>query len=220
MDIAVSDTLQSFLILLVGMPLATLLSMYMVTKYVYIPLKEEEKAEVVPLVIPYENRYPFINNPLICDNSGQILKNALVLENTPQGYIFMRYNEENALFEYWADENIQYKYLESVARKYVQSFRCEHLYINRYEYLRKRWLELEEEKKKPKEEEKEEEDSVFAVLKAGKKIKNQKSKLLLQCEKANNYIKCGRINECTYFKVKKKEKSFCFNDWKKINTPL
>ena len=220
MDIEVINNFQSFLILLIGMPLAALISMCIVAKYVYDPLKEKIISVKTPQVIPYENRYPFIHDPLICDISGRILKHALVLENTPQGYILMSYNEDNDAFEYWADENIQYKYLESVARKYVQSFHCEHLYINRYELLRKRWLEIEEAKKKALEEKKEEvEESVFAVLKSAKKNK-EKNKLLFQCEKANKYIARGRMNECEYFNVTKQENNLSFDDWKKITLPL
>ena len=220
MDIEVINNFQSFLILLIGMPLAALISMCIVAKYVYDPLKEKIISVKTPQVIPYENRYPFIHDPLICDISGRILKHALVLENTPQGYILMSYNEDNDAFEYWADENIQYKYLESVARKYVQSFHCEHLYINRHEELRKKWEEIQEERKNEnnnKSTVEKDEDNVFATLKAAK----PKAKKAFISDKANKYIKRGRMNECDFFKQKKKSiKPFSFSDWKKIKLPL
>ena len=44
----------------------------------------------------------------------------------------MRYDKNNEGFDYWCDDNqIEYKYLETVARKYIKIFNCKHLYFDR-----------------------------------------------------------------------------------------
>lgn len=213
--------LQTFLILILGFPAATLVSAWIVAKFIWAPyvLKCEKDAKDMPPLL-YSLRYPFIHDKLVTDNSGQILEHALVLENTEQGHILMKYNEKGDIFEYWADDNIQYKNLETVARKFVQRFRCEHLYINRHEELRKKWKEIQEERKNEnnnKSTVEKDVDNVFATLKAAK----PKAKKAFISDKANKYIKRGRMNECNFFKQKKKSiKPFSFSDWKKIKLPL
>ena len=124
----------------------------------------------------------------------------------------MAYNDKIKSFEYWADENIQYRYLETVARKYVQCFRCEQLYVNRYEELCKKWKQIQEEKANEEKKEKKNTD-VFAILKSAKK------QTPFISDKANIFIKRGRIKECTYFKAPKTSTNkFNFCDWKKINS--
>ena len=213
--------MQSFLILILGFPMATLFSAWVVATFIWYPLvKKSEKENKAFPPIPYARRYPFMNKELVKDNSGAILGQGLVLEHTEFGYILMGYVYQTGAFEYWADTNIQYKILEAVARKFVQSFRCEHLYINRYEALRKKWKEIQDEIKKDKEEEKieaePETESVFAILKAVAH-KQKKKKRALICDKVNTFIKRGRLNECPFFKMPSKStKKFNFDDWKKL----
>jgi hypothetical protein len=54
-----------------------------------------------------------------------------VREPTPQGDVIMTYDVERALFCYYCDKRtVQFKYLESVARKYVVENGCKRLYID------------------------------------------------------------------------------------------
>ena len=39
--------------------------------------------------------------------------NTLILENTPEGLILLRYNQEDNIFEYWTNGRIQYRNLEN-----------------------------------------------------------------------------------------------------------
>ena len=211
---------QSFLILCWGFPLVFVTSSWIVAKFIWEPMvkKSIEQTKSLP-PLPYEQRYPFIYDETIQDNSGNILVSAMVLEHTPQGCVLLQYNEDQRAFDYWADAEVQYKYLETVCRKFVQSFRCEHLYINRYEELNKNWKLMKEEAEKAEKEEKEgkkEVDSVFATLKAANPP-SKKRRRVPTCNKANKYIKRGRLNECDYFKSPLSEKnSFSFDDWKQI----
>lgn len=60
------------------------------------------------------------------DNQRQ----RFVLENTPIGNVFMKYDLEAEKFVYWSDRDIPTTFLEVVARKYVTMFWCCNLYIN------------------------------------------------------------------------------------------
>ena len=129
---------QSFFILLFGFPTAFIAGTWIVAKCIWMPFTNKciEQIKKLP-PLPYEYKYPFIHDAIIQDNSGTILEHTMVLEHTPQGWVLLRYNEDQRAFDYWCDADVQYRYLETVARKYVQSFRCEHLYIHRYEELNK-----------------------------------------------------------------------------------
>ena len=72
--------------------------------------------------------------------------NNYVLEATPLGNVYMRYNNSKKSFEYFSNNTIPYRYLEAIGRKYVLTFRCKSLFVD-----------LEEELKKAQEKEKERE---------------------------------------------------------------
>jgi len=63
-------------------------------------------------------------------------KNNFVLEYTPLGNVYMRYNSEKETFEYFSDSTLPYRYLETVARKYVITFFCKPIYIDIEEELK------------------------------------------------------------------------------------
>lgn len=56
-------------------------------------------------------------------------KNNFLMETTPNGNVIMKYNNERQSFEYYSDKDIPYKYLETVARKFVKTFFCYEYYI-------------------------------------------------------------------------------------------
>ena len=58
------------------------------------------------------------------------LKNSYLFEYTPIGNIAMCYNNEKKSFEYYSDKMMPYRYLETVARKYVMFFYCKILYVD------------------------------------------------------------------------------------------
>lgn len=85
----------------------------------------------------FENRYT------LCDASNNdtkdnvekdetedddLYENRYVHEFTPSGGLIMKYNSNDKLFMYWADQNIKHCYLITVARKFCKLYRCEHLY--------------------------------------------------------------------------------------------
>ena len=58
------------------------------------------------------------------------LKNSFIIEKTPLGNVLMYYNNNRESFEYYSDNTIPYRYLETVSRKYVKTFNCRYLYVD------------------------------------------------------------------------------------------
>jgi hypothetical protein len=65
------------------------------------------------------------------------LKNNFILEKTPLGNVIMYYNNSRESFEYYSDNTIPYRFLETVGRKYVKTFNCKQIYFDMEFELRK-----------------------------------------------------------------------------------
>jgi hypothetical protein len=79
------------------------------------------------------------------------LVNNYVLEPTPLGNVFMRYNNQKKSFEYYSNNTIPYRYLETIGRKYVMTFRCKALFVDLEEELKNASDKKEEKEKEEKE---------------------------------------------------------------------
>jgi hypothetical protein len=79
--------------------------------------------------------------------------NNYILEQTPLGNVYMRYNNSKKSFEYFSNSTIPYRYLETIGRKYVMTFWCKPLFIDLVEELKraeeKKNLEEKENDTKP-----------------------------------------------------------------------
>jgi hypothetical protein len=60
-----------------------------------------------------------------------------ILEYTPLGNIYMRYNNDKKSFEYFSNNSIPYRYLEPVGRKYVMTYWCKPIFVDIEEELKK-----------------------------------------------------------------------------------
>lgn len=80
--------------------------------------------------------------------------NNYVLECTPLGNIYMRYNNDKKSFEYFSNNSIPYRYLEPVGRKYVTTYWCKPIFVDIEEELKRAEEKFDEEKKKKEAEEK------------------------------------------------------------------
>lgn len=155
--------------------------------------------------------------------------NTYVVECTPLGNVCMRYNNDKKSFEYFSNNSIPYRYLESVGRKYVTTYWCKPIFVNIEEEIKK----AEEKNKEEKEKEKEKKDNprkMFAQLKSYKETsknnkthdqrRDTKEKLLVK-ENANRYTWEGRLtNFCPLKKIDKKlldkKLAMTYADFKKI----
>ena len=211
---------QTFFITVGMIPFLLCLPPWIVAKFVWQPM-ELERQEVKRLLneklmeyknreIPYDLKYPLISNITSIDPKI----NNIIIENTPMGYVAMRYNQEEAGFEYWTDKNVLYSHLETVARKYVNTFCCAEIYIDRKKHLKDKIQRLRDEikenleaKKKLEEEQEKtpavkvkEKENVFASLKkynTNIKIKTSEKEELTKddfvCDTANKYIQKGKF---------------------------
>lgn len=85
--------------------------------------------------VPYEKKYKLKKRDTSMDSDEfeDIIpsENTFIQEVTPDGMVFMNYNNDEEGFTYWSDNNIRFSYLETVARRFVNCFGCSHLYIER-----------------------------------------------------------------------------------------
>jgi hypothetical protein len=116
-----------------------------------------------------------------------MLINNFIFEKTPLGNVIMFYNNKRTTFDYYSDNSIPYRYLETICRKYVTIFHCKNLYIDMNNELKNyENLLLEKERvKQKKEEEKEEREE--------KNISDKKN-VFAKFKNYNKDINSGRIN--------------------------
>jgi hypothetical protein len=96
-----------------------------------------------PPPVKYESYYPLSTPKEELQETEENIKNEQVEEVTPDGKVKMKYNKEDNLFLYWSDKPILYRYLETIARKYVILYDCKDVYVNMYKELLKSLHEQE-----------------------------------------------------------------------------
>lgn len=172
----------------------------------------------------------------------QKLKNNIIMEATPLGNVVMYYDYKTEAFNYYSDHSIPYKYLETIARKYVITYKCKPIFIIMEDELKKY-----EEKMKQHEEIKKEEtvkvNNVFAKFKSYNKDNNINSakntkdisnnipqknnktnnsdKPLLLKENANRFTHQGKLHNFSFLNKPKKEdinkkQKLSFAEYKKL----
>jgi len=214
---------QIFFMMLGLVPVLACAPCWVVAKFVYEPYVKKLAEEEEP--VPYEYQYPLMDAE---DNGEQDFKKCIVLSNTPKGLVYMRYCKEEEGFEYWTDNSIDYKYLETVARKYVTIFSCRNIYIDRFSLLKEKIFDIKqkiEENKRTEDEEEEEGNDVFANFKSynqsTNKISSNKTQITrndVVCDEANKYLNRGKIAEANFEAGKKivdtPTSSMSFSSWK------
>ena len=192
------------------------LTSWLIGKYLMDEYKEEEIQEEPEKL--FEDKYSLKNMEYDLSRNNKVTKNTSVLENTPNGVVIMRYNEDREGFEYWSDtKNVKFDYLETVARKFVIMNFCTNLYIDRRENIKKQQEEFDAslETGNPKEKEETIKDSVFITKKPKKKKKINRNKIV--AKKCNKYLYVGKLNEFDWLKKnieKRPEKEISFASFK------
>jgi hypothetical protein len=64
------------------------------------------------------------------ENKLNQLMNNYIIEYTPVGNIIMRFNNNKKSFEYYSNHSVPYRYLESIGRKYVLTYKCKDIFID------------------------------------------------------------------------------------------
>ena len=90
-----------------------------------------------PIIVKYEDKYrdDYVKLQPIClsTKEKENLKNNFIMENTPLGNVIMYYNYEKNGFVYYSDSTMPYRFLETVGRKYIVTFRCKDSSIFEYD---------------------------------------------------------------------------------------
>ncbi len=144
----------------------------------------------------YEFKYP-LNT--LAEETDENKKLKRVEENTPEGHVYMTYDEVTNTFLYWSNKAVAYKYLDVLARKYVIVYDCKEVYVNIFREIIKSSFK--------KEEEKEEKESPYATFKSKPKKRYRPFK-----ERTNLYKYLGKWTDTISVNTYKKES---YLDYKK-----
>lgn len=117
-------------------------------------VKEELKMDKTEKMVMTEEVMQKKARDVIINKKLDKYINNYVLDCTPLGNIYMRYNNDKKSFEYFSNNSIPYRYLEPVGRKYVTTYWCKPLFVDIEEELKKAEERFDEEKKKKEDEEK------------------------------------------------------------------
>jgi hypothetical protein len=109
-------------------------------------------SELEKSVIKYEDKYKekyiVLEEKEILKERLDDLKNSIIMENTPLGNVIMFYDNKRETFTYFSDNSIPYRFLETVARKYVVLHDCKGIFVDMDEELKNAQKRLEEKKQK------------------------------------------------------------------------
>jgi hypothetical protein len=206
------STIEGIITLLGILPISLLFALICITQvnqYCFnhrIYNKELDEKEA------YVEKYPLEEASSSNDDTRQVNPNSYVMDYTPSGIIILKYDYDTERFFYWSNKKqVSYDILETIGRKYVTSYCCREVYIDRKKLQqehnqlvedKKRQLE-EQEKMKQEDKENDEdtssENSVFATFKSYNKPKTNNKKTTQEtlnvCERSNTFVYKGRINE-------------------------
>ena len=222
-----------------------ILSSWIVSKYVHQPMLDDavkqdrdwrEFLYFEELNQDYSNKFPLLKD--LSENEPP--EYNLLCDTTPNGFVFFRYIKDEEGFEYWCDKTIDYKNLETLARKYVNLFNCKQIFCDRKKMLEEKLNKINELKNnyitkssnlnainktdisqnETSQNETSQNESVFADLKASKKVEK---KIEYVCDISNKYIKRGSLKDYKNIVKKpikknteniKNDKFFSWTSWK------
>ena len=115
----------------------------------------------------------------VIDEQLKKLKNNFIIEYTPLGNVLLFYNHEKLAFEYYSDLTIPYRYLETVSRKYVLTYKYRPLYVDMEEELKEYERKLEEKEK----------------TKSETLVNNNKKQVFAKFKSYNTEAGTGRVNK-------------------------
>jgi len=107
---------------------------------------EKNLLEIESKLLTDDDYYKLAREKIINKKLDKYIDNY-VLEYTPLGNIYMRYNNDKKSFEYFSNNTIPYRYLEPVGRKYVMTYWCKPIFVDIDEELKRAELRYDEEKK-------------------------------------------------------------------------
>lgn len=95
---------------------------------------ESESSLVSKPEIKYEDKYlnEFHNLEMVKLSKEKLdsLKNSIIMESTPLGNVLMFYDNARETFTFYSDNTIPYRFLETIARKYVITTNSKEIYVD------------------------------------------------------------------------------------------
>ena len=192
--------------------------------------KEEEEDEEKEDDEPYEESEDLVS-----------LKDNFIEEKSPRGIIYMAYdNSIDSYIYYSKTKDIPYKYLETVARKYVIDNKCLNIYVdykeeyiqglNKYKQMLQERKELLENKIKEKEQKQDEDNvenkkkNIFANFKSyNKQDKSTKNntdttaKEYILTENSNHYKYKGNLDDYEQMLKQKASQESVLKEYEQID---
>ena len=198
-----------FLISMAGISYLSAVTGHFVNKYSMKYIKERERyrkmlLEQTKFEYKYMEEFLQTNRNELTDQERKELANKHIRLDTEQGEIVMFYDHEKASFVWYCNtKEVPYKYLETVARKYVIDNNCSCIYAVMHEELNKGRERQAEARRKHEESLKEPNkvaatSSVFASFKSyNKKSATEmiQNKNWLFKENANRYSYRGKLED-------------------------
>ena len=130
----------------------------------------------------------------VIDEQLKKFKNCFVIEATPLGSVLMFYNHNKLAFEYYSDLTIPYRFLETVARKYVLTYKYRPLYIDMEEELKEYERKLKEQEDLLKEKEEMRSNDKNESNEEHKDVKSNKKNVFAKFKSYNKEAGTGRVN--------------------------
>ena len=133
-------------------------------------------------------------NKFIINKRLEKLNNCFVIEHTPLGNVLMIYDNERESFKYYSDNNIPYRYLEVIGRKYVKQFHCRPIFVDMEEELKLAEDKWEKERMEKEEKEKEEKRKKEEAIKNHTVVVEQKKNVFAKFKQYNKTSGTGHVN--------------------------
>ena len=209
---------QLFFYLIGFIPFLICFPIWTVARFVWTPWSKEIMEEIQEKV-PFSDMYPYSED--YKDDYETNYENNVVIEDTPNGTVIMKYNKDEKVFHYWSNKSVLQDVLNTCARKYVKVFHCSEIYHHEPEKEEEQTDtdvetktvldetiedKVKEDEKEEKEEEESDDDGVFVKFKA-QKAKEANAGVEKKEEKIiNKFLKKGSIND--YMMIPEKARKF------------
>lgn len=108
---------------------------------------ETEWNEIHDTILTDEQYHQMAREELISQKLNNYINNYVV-DYTPLGIVYMRYNHIKKSFEYFSNKSIPYRYLEPMGRKYVYTYWCKPIFVNLLDELKQAEVRYNENEKK------------------------------------------------------------------------
>ena len=122
------------------------------------------------------------------------LKDCFVIEKTPLGNVLMTYNVVRGSFQFYSDNTIPYRYLETVSRKFVKFFDCRPIYYDMEEELKNYELKLDEKELEKEKERRAREEELKNGKADGQLIAQPKKNVFAKFKSYNKESGTGHVN--------------------------